>query len=160
MEPGAMLESQQEALYRDVMQESYETLMSLAHRLVRGKEEEEEEGAAKESHEELKARAAEREKSPVGSKGRRAVPPGRRGDRAGTEASAGRARERPFGCADCGKRFPWASHLERHRRVHTGEKPYECPECGESFSQDSHLAKHRRGHRRVPPAPGAAGAEP
>ncbi|NXW60268.1 CKR1 protein, partial [Eurystomus gularis] len=28
-------------------------------------------------------------------------------------AGKGPARERPFGCADCGKSFPWASHLER-----------------------------------------------
>ncbi|KFQ60090.1 Zinc finger protein CKR1, partial [Pelecanus crispus] len=47
-------------------------------------------------------------------------------------------------CADCGKSFPWASHLERHRRVHTGERPFGCPECGETYSQSSHLLQHRR----------------
>ncbi|NXF13705.1 CKR1 protein, partial [Smithornis capensis] len=51
-----------------------------------------------------------------------------------------------YACGDCGKAFAWASHLERHRRVHTGERPFGCPECGEAFSQGSHLAKHRRSH--------------
>ncbi|XP_068780073.1 zinc finger protein CKR1-like isoform X2 [Struthio camelus] len=170
MEPWVMLESRQKALYRDVMQESYETLMSLVHGLARGKEEEEEEEAAgtEESGEELQPSASEspeKEKSLVGSnrwkaKGPdEAAPPktpepaaSRCGDCANLQRGAkrerreGRGRERPFGCADCGKRFPWASHLERHRRVHTGERPFGCPECGESYSQGSHLAKHRRSH--------------
>ncbi|NXS03482.1 ZNF3 protein, partial [Oxylabes madagascariensis] len=37
---------------------------------------------------------------------------------------------KPYPCGACGKSFGWVSHLERHRRVHTGEKPFCCGECG------------------------------
>ncbi|NXR77742.1 ZN347 protein, partial [Pycnonotus jocosus] len=54
--------------------------------------------------------------------------------------------EKPYKCRDCGKGFHWNSHLERHRRIHTGEKPFQCRECGKSFSWSSHLDRHRRIH--------------
>ncbi|XP_077341424.1 uncharacterized protein LOC143986892 [Lithobates pipiens] len=54
--------------------------------------------------------------------------------------------EKRFSCTECGKRFRYKSHLNVHKRSHTGEKPYSCPECGKCFSDGSGLSKHQRSH--------------
>ena len=58
------------------------------------------------------------------------------------------ARERPFECSECGKKFFRPGHLKFHMRVHTEEKPYacECSECGKKFSRSSDLKVHMRMH--------------
>lgn len=53
---------------------------------------------------------------------------------------------RPFACLDCGKRFTSNSTLVDHQRIHTGEKPFVCSECGRSFTKNSNLIDHQRTH--------------
>ncbi|KAM9311760.1 uncharacterized protein PAF06_009617 [Gastrophryne carolinensis] len=53
---------------------------------------------------------------------------------------------RPFACLDCGKRFTSNSTLVDHQRIHTGEKPFICSECGRSFTKNSNLIDHQRTH--------------
>ncbi|XP_029432056.1 zinc finger protein 845-like [Rhinatrema bivittatum] len=56
------------------------------------------------------------------------------------------AKERPYKCADCEKRFLYPSKLATHRWTHSSERPYKCSECPKSFSYPSKLAAHRQTH--------------
>ncbi|KJZ74183.1 hypothetical protein HIM_06414 [Hirsutella minnesotensis 3608] len=49
---------------------------------------------------------------------------------------------------NCNKRFVQKTHLDIHRRTHTGQKPYVCTKenCGLTFSQRGNLKTHMRRH--------------
>lgn len=49
---------------------------------------------------------------------------------------------------NCNKRFVQKTHLDIHRRTHTGLKPYVCTKdnCGLTFSQRGNLKTHMRRH--------------
>ncbi|KAL0174437.1 hypothetical protein M9458_030405, partial [Cirrhinus mrigala] len=51
-----------------------------------------------------------------------------------------------FECEQCGKAFPKAFSLFRHKRVHSVMKHHCCEKCGKKFSQlralETHLRKH------------------
>ncbi|KAL5375572.1 hypothetical protein PMIN06_006280 [Paraphaeosphaeria minitans] len=64
------------------------------------------------------------------------------------ENKTGRRAAKRYVCTilECGKAFYQKTHLDIHRRAHTGDKPFDCKTCGQSFSQLGNLKTHERRH--------------
>ncbi|KAK7808321.1 hypothetical protein U0070_002692 [Myodes glareolus] len=55
--------------------------------------------------------------------------------------------EKRFNCTICGKTYHWKSDLTAHEKTHNKlERTYECKECGKAFLRKSHLNVHERTH--------------
>jgi len=56
--------------------------------------------------------------------------------------------DKPYQCDTCKRRFVRATHMRRHKRIHTGERPYSCHICRMRFSRsdyvDNHIYRHQR----------------
>ncbi|XP_064118717.1 zinc finger protein Xfin-like isoform X3 [Macrobrachium nipponense] len=53
-------------------------------------------------------------------------------------------------CPYCNKEFDFASSLERHIRIHTGEKPFACTLCPYRTTQRCNLDRHSMTHATKP----------
>ena len=54
--------------------------------------------------------------------------------------------EKTCQCDQCGKAFPFISHLIRHQAVHMKERPFKCKECPKAFHLETDLNNHMKLH--------------
>jgi len=54
--------------------------------------------------------------------------------------------DKPYYCVVCNKAFTQSGNLQEHKRIHTGEKPYNCEICNKAFTDSGKLKKHKHIH--------------
>jgi len=57
-----------------------------------------------------------------------------------------RTDKRQFSCSVCEKKFSQVGHLNRHKKMHTGEALYPCEKCGKTFTRKCTLKRHLLSH--------------
>ncbi|XP_053158355.1 zinc finger protein with KRAB and SCAN domains 7-like isoform X2 [Hemicordylus capensis] len=153
-EEWALLDADQRALHRAVMEENWQIMASLGDgwksksegeacgsRIERviytkeGQQRKAREGNQERKNESSPVHAGDYQETPIQEE----IEKGKRNQIIHTG-------EKLFKCLECGKSFNQDSTLRRHQIIHTGEKPFRCLECGKSFNQSINLKKHQGIH--------------